>query len=275
MGALYGFVNRKTLKNLLTMYRDGAADNGGRKHAGVLRKRKKLPERERKEALQFFLLLFMIFVTAFIVTENIFNTLLITAVGLIALLKIKEIADDRRKEKINSQLANVLVVVANSLKAGASLSQAWSNAAPRAEQPIRNELMKIDSAIKLGFPPEEALRMAKNSIATKEYDLVVTATSMLVRTGGNMAEVYENISAIIKERLNFRRAATSSTTYLRLTAAVTTALPLISLLWVRSVNPGYFDPLVAQYGGMVYVIYFAMVCIGWIIIQRILYVQID
>lgn len=268
----YGIANRKTLKNLLRMYGEEIENKKGKRRD---KSRRKPNSRAQKERIQLYMMVLILFLGAFILTQSMLNSFLVAAVGYIVLLKMKEISDDKKTEKLNMQLADALLIVSNSLRAGASLAQAWSSGAERIGTPLKKELIKIESAIRLGFPPEEALRIARPSIPSKEFDLVVTSTSILSRAGGDMAEVYENISSIIKERLTFRRAVASSTTYLRLTAAVTTALPLISLFWVRSTNPGYFDPLVTQYGNMVYVLYFAMVCIGWIIISKILYVELD
>ncbi|MGB9808600.1 MAG: type II secretion system F family protein [Caldanaerobacter sp.] len=207
--------------------------------------------------------------------RNILNTIILTIIIVALIAKVTEIRKDKFMELINKQLAKALIVGANAIRAGATINQSISYMAVRAEYPLQKELKKVDNAIKLGMSTEEALNLIKENIDTKEYKMVVAITSIITKSGGDIAKVYESISNIINERINFKSAVRSSTTYLRLTATLTTLIPLFTLLFMHYISPQYFTPVTAVYGNKVFAIYFIMVGIGWYTISSILRVEID
>lgn len=180
-----------------------------------------------------------------------------------------------KKEIFNRQLGEGLMIAANAMRAGASLAQALSQMVVESNSPLKDELQKVDGAIKLGMTPAEAINMIKNDIDSQELKLLAVATDILSKTGGNMAEAYENIANIITDRINFRHAVRAATTHSRMTAATVSILPFVMIFFINKANPGYFAPLQQKYGVVPFITCFGMIGIGWFVIKRLLNVHVN
>ena len=111
-------------------------------------------------------------------------------------------------------------------------------------------------------------------ICSPEFDLVVTAVIIQRQVGGNMAQILDNISNTINERIRMRREVMALTAQGRASGVVLAALPFGAAFLLSVINPGYLDPLIdtgtgrmAIAGGMV------MEIIGWLCIEKIVNIE--
>lgn len=177
----------------------------------------------------------------------------------------------KRAALFAKHLDGALQIAANSMRAGASLSQALQRVAEDAAEPVATEFRKVDKAIRLGVVPAEALAAARERVDSPELDLLIVATKILTQTGGNLAEIYDSIAQTVRERRNFRDAMKAYTAQARMSAVVISALPVVLTLVMRALNPHYFDPLLATWGGRIVAIVAAsMIVVGWFVIRRMI-----
>lgn len=183
----------------------------------------------------------------------------------------------KRTTVINSQLETALATMASALRGGSSLAQAISQAARDTPDPLGTELRRVEKGIQLGMSPADALAVVlRDRVDSPDVDLMVIATQILARTGGNLVEVYGRLAETVRERKAFRQAVRASTAQARMSGMMVSFMPIAMTVFVRLLNPHYFDPMFATLGGkLLFLGAFGLIAFGWTIIQRMLDVGVD
>lgn len=200
---------------------------------------------------------------------------LMGAVGVdILAMVILNIRISKRRKAFTNQMGDMLNMVANALRSGFSFIQAFELVAKEMNDPVRGEVNKVVREIGVGVSLEKALENMNKRICSPEFDLVVTAVIIQRQVGGNMAQILDNISNTINERIRMRREVMALTAQGRASGVVLAALPFGAAFLLSVINPGYLDPLIdtgtgrmAIAGGMV------MEIIGWLCIEKIVNIE--
>lgn len=180
----------------------------------------------------------------------------------------------RRRKAFNNQLGDMLNMVANALRAGFSFLQAFELVAKEMDDPVKAEVNKVVRDIGVGISIEKALEGMNKRICSPEFELVVTAVLIQRQVGGNMAQILDNISNTINERIRMRREVMALTAQGRASGMVLAALPFGAGILLSTINPGYLDPLFASdLGRKAIVGAIIMEILGWLAIEKI--VNID
>lgn len=180
----------------------------------------------------------------------------------------------KRLNSFTEQLGDCLITISNALRAGYSFQQTIEVIAKEMEPPIGDEFARMNQDIVMGVPLEEALETANKRIGSSDFELVVTAVLIQREVGGNLAQVLDNISYTIMERIRMRREILALTAQGRLSAAVLLGLPFAVGAAMYVINHDAFvamfeDPMGQMAVGGSLVLEF----IGFLIIRRI--VDID
>jgi tight adherence protein B len=109
--------------------------------------------------------------------------------------------DKKRRLKIDSQLADMIGMLANGLRAGYSIQQAVASVAEANREPIAGEMRRVVRETALGIELEVALQHLNERLQSKDFDMMMTAISIHRRVGGNLAEVMDKIADVIRERV--------------------------------------------------------------------------
>jgi tight adherence protein B len=136
----------------------------------------------------------------------------------------------------DEQLADALLLMANSLRAGFSFMQALETVSHEARQPLADEFHRVTQEISIGVPTNQALENLRMRINSMDLNLVVTAVIIQREVGGGMAEILEVISEVIRERLRIKGEIQVLTTQGRYTGMLLAALPLMMLLLLHIVS---------------------------------------
>ena len=181
----------------------------------------------------------------------------------------------RRLGSFTEQLGDCLVTISNALRAGYSFQQTIEVISKEMEPPIGSEFALINHEIVMGVPLEEALENANRRIGSSDFELVVTAVLIQREVGGNLAQVLDNISYTIVERIRMRREIVALTSQGRMSAMVLLGLPFVAGFAMYSLNPSNFmiifeDPM----GQMAVVAGIVMEIIGYFVIMRIVDVDV-
>lgn len=213
-------------------------------------------------------------VIIFAVTLSIQIALGAAAIVPIAMWLMVSILISNRLASFTEQLGDCLITISNALRAGYSFQQTIEVIANEMEPPIRDEFSKMNQDVIMGVPLEEALETANKRIGSSDFELVVTAVLIQREVGGNLAQVLDNISYTIMERIRMRREILALTAQGRLSAAVLLGLPFAVGAAMYVINHDTFvamfdDPMgqMAVAGSLV------LEFIGFLIIRRI--VDID
>jgi tight adherence protein B len=144
-----------------------------------------------------------------------------------------------RRKAFNDQVPNTLTLLAGSLKAGQGFEQALGVAARESPEPTASEFQRVLAQIRLGVPPEDALRSVADRMRSEAFDWAVMSTVIQRQVGGNLAEIYESTAAVLRERAKLRRTIKTLTAEGRLSAIILIVLPFAIGAMVGIVNRGY------------------------------------
>jgi tight adherence protein B len=147
----------------------------------------------------------------------------------------------KRLVRFNDQLADMLNLMVNGLRAGYSTMQAMEAVAKELPAPISDEFRRVVQEMQLGITMEAALDNLLRRIPSLDLDLVITAMNVQREVGGNLAEILSTISHTIRERVRVKgeiRVLTSQQVYSGRLLAI---MPIILLLLMYLLNREYVE----------------------------------
>lgn len=179
------------------------------------------------------------------------NLALVPAVGLaMASLPILWVFWRRRKrfKQFAVQLPDALDMLGRALRAGQSLSAGFSLVANEMPAPLGKEFGRVFDEQNLGVPLNESLTNLTNRVPNLDLKFFATAVILQRQTGGDLAEILDKISALIRQRFQIWGQIQALTGEGRLSGIVLMALPVVLFLAVYKLNPDYImvlftDPL--------------------------------
>jgi tight adherence protein B len=181
----------------------------------------------------------------------------------------------RRIKKFNVQLVDALQAMANAFKAGLTFPQAIEHVAREAQPPLAQEFGLFVKEVKLGVPLEEALVNMGRRVGSDDLELVVVATNIARQLGGNMTEMFETISSVIRERFRLEGKIDALTSQGKLQGWVVAAMPAILGIVLNYMRPDLMEPMMDHWFGYVLVTIIALMeVLGVIIIRRIVNIDI-
>lgn len=181
----------------------------------------------------------------------------------------------RRVRRFNAQLVDALQSMANAFKAGLTFQQSVEQISKDALVPLQQEFGLLVKELKLGVPLDEALTNLSRRVGSEDMDLVATSTNISRQLGGNMAEMYETLSATIRERMRLEGKIDALTAQGKLQGWVVSAMPLILGVVLNYMRPDLMQPMLKHLFG--YVLVFAIILMeimGVLLIRRITNIDI-
>lgn len=173
----------------------------------------------------------------------------------------------QRRNKILSQLPDAFELMSRTLRAGQTMAQAFQSVADEGAPPISEEFGFCYEQQNLGLSPEAAMRDLAQRTGLLELKIFVMAVMIHRQTGGNMSELLDKLSRVIRDRAKIRGSMKALTAEGALQAYILIALPpgMLAIMWVMN-RPyaamlfEYYWLLVAAGGSML---------IGWLWMKRI------
>lgn len=181
----------------------------------------------------------------------------------------------RRIKKFNVQLVDALQAMANAFKAGLTFPQAVEHVAREALPPLSQEFGLFVKEMKLGVPQEEALVNMAKRVGSDDLELVVVSTNIARQLGGNMAEMFETISTVIRERFRLEGKIDALTSQGKLQGWIVASMPAVLGMVLNSMRPDLMEPMMNHLFGYILVTLIAiMEIMGILIIRRIVNIDI-
>jgi tight adherence protein B len=174
-------------------------------------------------------------------------TCAITALTLMALPFVGiSFKRKRRLHRFLNQLPDVFELMGQALRAGHSLANSIMIIGQQLPDPAGTEFARVFHEQNLGIKIEEALLNMARRVGLLDVRFFVTAVLIQRQTGGDLAEVLDNISNVIRERIKLFGMVKALTAEGRLSGWVLLALPVVCLGLELVVNPGYADVLLKE-----------------------------
>jgi tight adherence protein B len=146
---------------------------------------------------------------------------------------------NQRLEKLLSQLPDAFDLIGRLVRAGQTTSQAFQGVADEFQPPIAAEFAYCYEQQNLGLAPELALRDMARRIDLVEIKIFIQAVLVQRQTGGNLAELIENLATIVRERFRIRGKIRVMTAEGRMESAVLLALPPVVFMLILFLNRDY------------------------------------
>jgi tight adherence protein B len=181
----------------------------------------------------------------------------------------------KRFEKIEELFPEAIDTVARAVRAGHAFTTALEMISNEVSEPLATEFRKLYEEQKFGMPVRDALMNLTERVPLVDVKFFVTAVMLQRETGGNLAEILDNLSYVIRERFKIQRQVRVHTAQGRLTMALLMAMPpaVVAILAVFSpdfVRPLFYDPI----GHSLLVVSIALQTIGYFVIRKIIKIQV-
>ncbi|MFP4175901.1 MAG: type II secretion system F family protein [Planctomycetota bacterium] len=160
----------------------------------------------------------------------------------------------KRDEIVEKQLLDSMHVASTSLRAGHPLTGALSFVAQEVEPPMGELFQEIWDNQQLGVDLSTAMRDAAEKSGNNDMKLLSASVSAQAQSGGNLADMMERLSSVIRDRVRRRRRLRVITAQTQFAKRVLLAFPFLFVLIMNTVYPGYTDPLFTSPGGKIAVI---------------------
>jgi tight adherence protein B len=210
-----------------------------------------------------------------ILTRNIIFGFLALAIASFIHAPIIHIKKAMRISKFTGQLADFLILVVNSLRAGQSFMQGCNVAVGESPEPIASEFKQVIKEVNLGMPESESLENLLTRVPSEELKIVVSGYVIQRKVGGNLAEILEKTAETIRERIKIQGQISVLTTQGKLSGAIVASLPFFIGFAISAINPAYMQPLLGTIPGYITIgLALAMQLTGAFIIWRIVDIEI-
>jgi len=181
----------------------------------------------------------------------------------------------RRLRKFNLQLVDTLVSMSNALKAGFSISQTFESVARDGENPIAQEFDVFLQQTRVGVSFSDALQNLQDRVGSDDLLLVCLAIETARQTGGNLTEIFEQISAPIRERMRIENRIRPLTSQGKLQGIVVGSMPIVIAIALLIVDPDLMLPFLHSLTGVVVIAAVAvLITFGGLIIRKIIRIDV-
>jgi tight adherence protein B len=198
-----------------------------------------------------------------------------TVAGLAVHYFVLRFKRGRRLKAFNTALPDAIDLMARSLLAGHSMGSSIELIAEQSPEPLASEFVQVYQQQRLGLHFRDALLQMGNRVPSRDLQFLITAILVQKETGGDLTDILERASHVIRERVRIEGEVRTHTAQGRLTGWILGLLPVIMLALINMVSPGYssilfHDPLGQKlvYTGA------ALIVLGGLVIRKIVDVQV-
>lgn len=167
------------------------------------------------------------------------------AVGVVGFLPYAWVLRKRRKRlgKFEEQFPDSLDFLARAMRAGHAFSISLGLLADDASEPSATEFRRTYDEHNLGLPMEVSLKNLAQRVPILDVRFFVASVLIQTRTGGNLSEILTKLGEVIRERFKLKGQVQALSAHGRLTGKLLTILPVVIVLLMMLVNPGYMSGL--------------------------------
>jgi tight adherence protein B len=159
--------------------------------------------------------------------------------GLAAPAMFLKYRRSKRLVAFNNGLPDAIDLMARALRAGHSLSSAIEVLAKQSGAGVATEFEAVFRQQNFGLPLRDALLQMADRVPSKDLRFMVTAMLVQKETGGNLTEILDRTSHVIRERIRIGGEVRVRTAQGRLTGMILSLLPVLMLLLTNVINPEY------------------------------------
>jgi tight adherence protein B len=184
-------------------------------------------------------------------------------------------AAKRRLAKFEEQFPEAIDLIARALRAGHAFTTGIGMVADEVTEPVRGEFRLLHDRQNYGMPLPDALKSMAERMPLLDARFFVTAVLTQRESGGNLSEVLDSLSKLIRERFRLKRQVRVLSAHGRITGSVLAALPIALVVLMFLIAPEHIsllftDPLGRRMVGAAVVLQ----VIGYLAMRRIVDIEI-
>lgn len=180
-----------------------------------------------------------------------------------------------RVKAFNIALPDAIDLMARSLRAGHAMGSAIEMVADQLPDPVGFEFFQVFQQQRLGMQFRDAILQMGDRVPSRDLQFLITAILVQKETGGDLTEILDRASHVIRERVRIEGEVRTHTAQGRLTGWILGLLPIVMLVLINFVSPGYSTILLHDPTGKTMLgVGAVLIVIGGLIIRKIVDVQI-
>ncbi len=149
----------------------------------------------------------------------------------------------QRLQLFEKQFPDALDMMTRSIRAGYALSGAIQVVGQEMPDPVGREFRRVFEETRLGMDPGEALSRLESRVSTEDTGFFCTAIAIQRSAGGNLAEILDRLSEVMRERFKVLSHARVLSVQHRWTAICVGLSPIAFAIMFALISPGWFDPM--------------------------------
>ena len=227
----------------------------------------------------FFLLSLLLAIVGFLIGSWVLSDYLLSiplaaCLGILPFVYIYS-KKQRRMKKFERQFPDAMELIARALRAGHAFSSGLKMVAEEFDDPIGTEFSRTLNEINFGVGVAEALEKLANRVDCPDINFFVISVILQRETGGNLAEILENIARLIRERFKLHGRVRTLSAEGRLSAIVLIILPFLVAFYIYLVNPEYIKLLIEDpMGRIMSILALIMMIAGIFTIKRLIAIKV-
>lgn len=155
-----------------------------------------------------------------------------------------------KKQKIENDMLQAIIIMNNAFKAGKSTIQAVEIASKKLSKPINSEFVRIHQELEYGLSVDAAFDRFAKRVNVPEAEYLSSSLTILSRTGGNIIGVFNSIEKTLFDKKKLKEELKNSTTVSNLVTKILLFIPLAVVLIIYILDPTYFDPFLESPMGL-------------------------
>jgi tight adherence protein B len=181
----------------------------------------------------------------------------------------------KRFSKFEELFPEAIDTLARAVRAGHAFTTALELIANELAEPVASEFRKLFEEQKFGLPVRDALINLTERVPLVDVKFFVTAVMLQRETGGNLAEILDNLSYVIRERFKIMRQVRVHTAQGRMTMMLLMGLPPVIVVTMQAMNPSFIRPLFDDpIGHLLIVVGITLQTVGYFVIRKIIQIQV-
>jgi tight adherence protein B len=181
----------------------------------------------------------------------------------------------KRMAQLEEQFPEALDFMARSVRAGHAFMISLSMVGEHVPEPLATELVTVFNEINLGAPIGTALDNLTTRVPLLDFRFFTSTVMLQRQTGGNLNEILNRLSHVIRERFQLKGAVKAASAHGRLTGLILTILPILTAFALLAVAPGYLQGMAKDPDGKYLILGAAVsVLLGNYFIRRIIKIKV-
>ena len=180
-----------------------------------------------------------------------------------------------RLRRFEEQFPEALDLLSRAIRAGHAFQSAMGMVASELRDPVGPEFKKMFDQQNFGLALRDVLNELSDRVPNLDVRFFVTAVLIQRDTGGNLAEILDNLAQVVRERFKILRQVRVHTAHGRFTAWVLLALPAALAVALQLINPEHMQTLFRErMGQMLIIVAVVLEAVGYIWIRKVIKIEV-